>query len=492
MTEVFKKGRFEKKTPSERQKGSWLYYALPMIVVWIFFLLIFFPGFMTDDAFYEWRQAVSGQYNDWHPILYALLIWLVSKIYFSPSSMVITQILMVSLSVAWGLAELENMRVSKKVLWILSLLFAVIPFNIIFTLNLWKDIPYSAAIFILAVIFLKIVNSKGEWLKGRWNWLGLGLILGVISLLRMNGIPVAFGSIILLLLFFRHDWRKLVFSTGILTVMLAMMFGPVYSILKVKHVPEFGTFIFLHHIAAHINAGTPLTPDEADYLSKLAPLDSWRYNCCAVNSTLIPIFPDLSFQKLDLPILKQDIKKPIIISVELFLRNPGVDFHHMVCISEVVWKIGSKCRGGVIGGLSPISKSMNPVDSYRISRNEFGFVPASIFPGLIRYANPFLQVNPSEPLHPLFYSPVIYLLMAISCTIVLIFRKKRANYILFLIPITLQTITLILVIQGPSVRFQYGVLLVGLLSLGFIFVPSMKDRYNPSKFQKTEAGKKFR
>ena len=391
------------------QVPSWILYSLPMIAVWLFFLLIFYPGFVTDDAFYQWRQTVSGQYNDWHPIFYALMIGLISKIYFSPASMVITQVLMVSFAVAWGLSELERMRVSKKVLWVLSFLFAIIPLNIVLTLTLWKDIPYSAAFLVLTVIFLKMINSKGKWLQGRWNWLGLGCILGVISLLRMNGLPVAFGSIILLLVFYRKEWQKLAYSGGIFIVMIVMLFGPLYSLLNVKRVPEFGSVLFLHHIAAHINAGTPLTPNEAEYLNHLAPIDHWRYNCCAVMPTLIPIFPDYSFQRLDLPLLKQDLQKPISISWDLFLRNPGVDLHHMACASEIVWKIGSKCGVMVTEGLSPLSNSGNPIDSYRISRNEFGFVAAPILPGMIRYANPYLLNNTSGFFLILFYTPVIYL-----------------------------------------------------------------------------------
>jgi hypothetical protein len=468
MSEIFIK---------RRSIQHWILFSLPMIGVWIFFLLIFFPGFVTDDAFYELRQFVSGHYNDWHPILYAILIGLITKIHFSPASVVIFQILIVSIAFAWGLGGLADMGVSRKILWMLAILCSIAPFNISLILTLWKDAPYSVCLLILSVIFLKTINTHGQWLRHPWHWLGLGFTLSAIALFRLNGFPVAFFSVFVLILFFRNQWKRITYAAGFLVVTLAVVFGPVYSTLHVKHVPEFGVAVFLHHIAAHINAGTPLTTDEREYLGKLAPLDSWRYDCCVVNPTLIPIFPKYSFQNMDLPILKEDINKPISISLALFLRNPGVDLHHMACASELVWKIGSKCGDMITESLSPLSNSLNPVESFRISRNEFGFKPASVFPLLIPYGNLYLQVNSSGFLHEIFYTPAIYLYLTIVSTLILAIRSRRTRFFLFLTPVLLQSLTLILINQSQSIRYQFGVLLVGLLSIGFIFVqrPNLMD-----------------
>ena len=220
----------------------------------------FFPGLISEDSVLQWQQILTGQYTDHHPLLYTLLIAFVSRIYYSPASVVISQIFMVSFALAWGFDELEHMGVSRKVLWGLASLCAILPVNILTAITLRKDVLYSAALLVLSIIILKIINSRGNWIKHTWNWLALGLSLAVIALTRINGYPVAIGSLLLILIFYHRAWRQIVGSAGVFILLLVIMYGPIYSTLNVKREPEFGTLLPFHHIAAHLQAGTPLSP----------------------------------------------------------------------------------------------------------------------------------------------------------------------------------------------------------------------------------------
>jgi hypothetical protein len=460
----------------KHKKGYWLLYALPMIAVSVFFLLIFFPGLVPQDSLVQWRMVLTGQYSDQHPILYTLLIGLLSRIYNSPSSVAIAQILMISLPVAWGLAELGGMGVSRKILWVLAVLFAILPVNILSIITLRKDVLYSAAIFILSIMFLKIINSRGTWLKKPWTWLGMGLTLAVISLTRLNGLPVALGSIALLLIFYRQAWRRLAASAGIFAFMLVAMYGPVYSLLKVKHVSEFGTVVFLHHIAAHLDAGTPLDAEEADYLGRLAPLNSWDYNCCQANPTMAAIFPGNDKENYDLPLLKQDIQKPARIALDLFLKDPLVDLRHMACAGQLVWSLQSSCPDVIRTGIIPLVGHMDPETSFSILPNPMRFASASKIPGLIRFANTYLQIFSNNLIHYINFTMPIYLYLTIYCTALLAVRKKDWRILLFAAIIIIQSITLLLINISQTYRYQYGVFLVGLISIGFLFIPIQTNR----------------
>lgn len=463
--------------PVKHKKGYWLLFALPMIAVWILFLLIFFPGLASQDSVLQWQQVLTGQYTDHHPLLYTLLIGLVSRIYYSPASVVITQVLMVSLALAWGLAEVERMGVSRKVLWVLSVLFAMLPVNILTTITLRKDVLYSAALLILSIIFLKIINSRGDWLILPWHWVGLGFTMGVIGLTRINGIPVAIGSVLLILIIYRSAWRQVAAAAGVFVLSMVVIYGPVSSVLKVKHEPEFGAQLPLHHIAAHLQAGTPLTPEEQDYLSKLAPLDGWNYDCCLVNSTSIAIFPGINEQIFDLPQLKQDIQKPTRLAVSLFLKNPLVDLKHMICAGQQVWSLQSSCPDRIITSLrSPQFIANYPNSYYFFPENQMGFQTNSILPFLIGFSNPYLQVFSKGLIHKVNYTTAIYLYLTIYCTALLSFRKKDRFFLLFLAPPLFQSIALFLVNMSQTYRYQYGVELMGMLSIGFLFVPLVRKR----------------
>jgi hypothetical protein len=252
-----------------------------------------------------------------------------------------------------------------------------------------------------------------------------------------------------------------------------VMNGPIYSYLKVKHIPELESVLFLNHIAAHLKAGTTLSPEESKYLNELAPLDSWGYDCCRVHATMIPIDPEFVTTTMDVPLLRQDPQKPLRIAFRLFLNDPSVDLRHMACAGELVWKVGSSCPELITNGLFPLSETADPEESHKIYYP--GFVADSRLPRLIRYANPYLQVFSTGFLHEVIYSPAIYLYIGILCTTLLAVRKRRWIFTLFLAPALIQSTVLFLINVAPAIRYQYGVVLVGLLSIGFLFVPGEKE-----------------
>ena len=464
-------------SPVKHKKGYWLLYALPMITIWGIFLLTFWPGLASQDPILQWQQVLTGQYSDAHPLLYTLLIGLVSRIYYSPAAVVIVQILMVSFSLSWGISELERMGVSQRVLWGLAILCALLPVNILSTITIRKDVPYSAALLALSIIILKLINTRGKWLQQPWNCLGLGVALGVVTLTRINGLPVALGLIVLILVFYHHQWRHLATAVGAFTLMMAIMYGPVYSILKVKHVPEFGEVLFLQHIAAHLQAGTLLTLEQEDFLGSLAPLNAWDYSCCEDRPIKLALFPEAAQQNFDMPLLKQEIQRPAKVALSLFLKDPLVDLRHMVCASQQVWSLNSTCSDWIIVSLSPLSENSNPVLSHRFPPNQMGFEADSRFPGLIRFANPYLQLFSKGFLHWVNYTTAIYFYLAIYCTALLAFRKRRGAFLLFLIPIMIQSATLLLINISQTYRYQYGVVLVGLLSIGFLFAAFGREQF---------------
>ena len=448
-----------------RKRLSWLLYALPMILFWGFFLFAIQPGYVPEDPMVQWQQVLSGNFTDQHPILFALFMGLVSRIYPFPASVAVSQILMVSFALAWGLAMLEDMGVSRIVLWGLAGLFALLPVNSLSVVTLLKDVPYSTAFLVLSIMILKTIRSQGEWLYGRWHWIGLGASLGSIALLRINGLPVALGSILIILIFFHHAWKRVVAAAGVLLLLVAAIYGPVYSMLKVEHVPEFGASLFLNHIAAHLKGGTSLTLDQGSYLNQLAPIPSWGYNCCGDNSTKYSLFPNArNVQNFDHPLLRQDLNKPVWIALDLFSRNPGVDIRHMVCASQIVWSINSSCPDRENIGIYTLLIEKN------ISKAE------GISGSLMRLSRYYFPVITARFNHNLNLMMALYLYSAIYCASILSIRTRKWKLMLFLTPVAIQSAVLMLINVSQTYRYQYGVALVGMLALGFLLVPLISEK----------------
>ena len=117
------------KTPVKLQetaekKWAWLKYSLPMIGVWSLFLLVFWPGIMTADSIDQWGQMIAGRFSDWHPAFHTFVIWLTTRIWFSPAALAILQICALSLAIAWSLSVLRRIGLPSTAAWVISCIFA--------------------------------------------------------------------------------------------------------------------------------------------------------------------------------------------------------------------------------------------------------------------------------------------------------------------------------------------------------------------------------
>ena len=66
-------------------KRNIIYYALPSLFVWLLYYIAFYPAGMTPDSLAQWDQAHTGEFNDWHPIVFTWFIMLLTIIWDSPA-----------------------------------------------------------------------------------------------------------------------------------------------------------------------------------------------------------------------------------------------------------------------------------------------------------------------------------------------------------------------------------------------------------------------
>lgn len=97
----------------------------------------FYPGSMTWDSLEQLRQARTGDYNDWHPPVMALIWSLFLYIKDGPGAMLVFHI-----SMLWAAAILFY-RLSVRQKWpyaILFLLIPILPWVMNFEFVIWKDV----------------------------------------------------------------------------------------------------------------------------------------------------------------------------------------------------------------------------------------------------------------------------------------------------------------------------------------------------------------
>jgi len=220
--------------PVESQRLTWLWFALPSFLVWSFYLLSFWPGSMSPDSMMQWKQVLNGHLRDWHPAFHTMNLWLLTRMKLSPATVAIAQIIALGSAMGWALSVLQRYGISKAILWITSLFFALCPVNGFMVITLWKDIAYSIVLLILAVYVFQIVMQKGVWLVRSKNWILLGCMLALVSLYRHNGILPAFATVVFLLCFYLRYWKAIALAAILAFILHTGIRGPLYNALDVR------------------------------------------------------------------------------------------------------------------------------------------------------------------------------------------------------------------------------------------------------------------
>jgi len=228
--------KLEYTIPKQSGKYDWFWFALPSLIIWLFYLLSFWPGSLSPDSLDQWEEVIGikAHFRDWNPAFHTMTIWLITRIKLSPASVAIVQILALGSTVGWALSIFQRYGFSKPVLWFTSLLFALLPVNGFMVITLWKDILYSIVLLILAMYVFQIVMENGLWLIKRKNLLFLGGVLALVSLYRHNGIiPAALTGLLLLCCYLKY-WKGIIFASMLALLIHIGVRGPLYNALEVE------------------------------------------------------------------------------------------------------------------------------------------------------------------------------------------------------------------------------------------------------------------
>ena len=418
---------------------TWLLYSLPAFAVFSFYLLAFWPGAMSPDSLDQWKQVVRFSFKDWHPAFHSMNIWLVTRIWEAPITVSFFQIGILSVSFGWVMSRLQALGVSKSVLFICCILFACLPVNGLMSITLWKDIPYSVAMAVVALLLLEISINPNTWFNSTKNIFMLSLFLLLVSLYRHNGIIPAFGvPAILFIVYFRH-WKKVVTISSIVICSYMLIKGPLYNWMDVErgnpldHVyskigNKFSALSLLPHKKKEEGAGKTQVPD--DHLPEKA----------AKNSP----------GRFDMP----DRLKA---SSLLWRIKPLKGFYKRVDFVNLwgQWKSeGLRIR--------------------YISGNGFGFQEAPILPEMTKKIFRFFEVSKNHPFLSLMWRPALFLYIFIGAAIVASLRNRKL-LLLTLLPVLLNSLpTLLFVIHKSIFRYHYSIVITSLL----LSLPLLTTRFN--------------
>ena len=214
-------------------------FALLLSVDLIYLFLCAYPGVMTPDSVDQVHQVLTGVYHNHHPFWHTQVIRVCLAIgYFIfgslPAAVATYSVFsacFLSAAFAFLTMTLAEAGLTRNWRRILLLYLMLMPVHVIYSVTMWKNILFSAAMLIFVTVLFRILHGIG---KPRGNDL-LFFLSGWASCVWLSNGIGAFFLTWVILLFVLPQKRKLLFGMGAVTLGLSLfMIGPALHILGVR------------------------------------------------------------------------------------------------------------------------------------------------------------------------------------------------------------------------------------------------------------------
>lgn len=300
-----------------------------------------YPGGVTYDASNQWRQAQSGEYNNWHPVFHTLLVWLGSRLG-GYSVVLLLQIVFFALAMGCFACTVRGAGAPAWAVLVVQALCVGCPLVRCTLMTVGKDAAMCIGALCLFAQCLKMLKSGGEWLRRPINAVCFGLLLAFVSLVRHNGVLLALPMLLIAVFCFPAR-RGAALAAGAAACLMLLVRVPLYGALDIVYPGN----------TLEEAVGLPMTvmadikqasPERLDaranaLLDSLADEDEWRnvYKKGSYNSIKFTFPREL--------IARRDARELLSVAAQAALSNPRSAFNTVNDVCDLVWGVTGKNEG---------------------------------------------------------------------------------------------------------------------------------------------------
>ena len=443
------------------------------VIIFSFYLYVYNPGIMTFDSFNQVHQIASGRYTNWHPFFHTFIEMILYKIYSSPISVGIFQIL--TFSIIWmvickyfrnndkniNFADIKSDR-EFIIQSIITLIICLIPINAIYSITLWKDVLFSYALLFLCFLIKVLVDKK---CKVSIKFIVLmGFVMACVAQLRLNGIYVIVPLLIIMAYYlYRHDkTEKFFIKLPVIAIIFILLIASLNVVYNVEDNAKDATLSKTTHMLANY-----------DLYHKLDAKDSAKFheliNEKTVKDRYNTFFTDPVRNAANESVFEANKGEYIGMAVKYSLQDPIHFIKYMLSSSEITWDItrDSYWQGKPYyideNGANLESSRNNYFKAYHTKpvadyENVTGVNEGS---GLYNILNSFVYTaRTNVVLDTLFESPALYMFLSILAMAGIYYMTKSKDIILVYLPNLFNILVVFVSIPTQDNRYLYPNLLV--------------------------------
>lgn len=310
-------------------------FLIPFIV-FSFYLYVFAPGIMVYDSFNQLHQIATGEFTNWHPFFHTFIEMACLKVYGSPASVAVLQIL--TFSVMWMVICKYNRddNVESKIFLlqiVISLVISLIPINPIYAINLQKDILFSYFLLFLCFLMQVLVDRKAN--ASIPLIIAISVSLAFVAQLRHNGmiLVMVFLVILAIWMYVKNRDFKMTLAVPALTVVFILLISSLNFIYDVDDHQNDPMSDIVGHMLADYDMTLKIDPADQVKLDRLMSKKDLKkhYNIYWKDPTRGEI--------LDKKAWKENKSEYIDLAVKYSLRHPFHCFKYLLKSAPIVWDL---------------------------------------------------------------------------------------------------------------------------------------------------------
>ena len=429
--------------------------ALVCLLCWLPYFLYEYPGIMTADSIVQYEQIIGvNPLSNHHPVAHTLVIGFFYNIGMSLTGDAVkamsfyTLAQMVFLSLCCGRVVLEVKRFSGKMAEMVFSLcfFALVPFNAVFAVTVWKDVPFAGIVMLLGCRLCEMIfRDKPK----TFDFVLFSILSVLMSIFRSNG----WYAFLVCAPFFIYGFRKdIVKAAGavIVAVLISVIIkGPVMNAAGIIQ-PDFTESLSLpvQQVARVLVEDEKLDDNELELID--AVIDRTY-----IHELYAPDFADniKELVRAGHPeVIEKNKGKYLGLWLKLGMQHP---IHYVRAWFDL--------EGGYV--YPDVSYEVGNIDG--IMPNDYGLIPTPLIGGkaVIKGKEIFIKLGSFVPLYGMLWCAGAYTWFVIAVLILMLKEKKTMDGKLPVFLMLQIALVFTLLIAAPVVDFRYEYAVVMLMPL---------------------------
>lgn len=213
-----------------------------IFIAWMPYFLNYYPGVITPDSMGQICQGL-GIYDltNHHPVFHTFFISIAMNIgkvlgnyNLGVAIYSVIQMIVASGIFSFAIYYMAKRNIDSKFRILTLLFYAFYPVNGMYSITMWKDIPFAIAMLFFTIMITEIAINKENFMKSKRNTVLLTISMLLAILFRNNGLYVIILTIPCLFIFAKQYYKKLTVITCIVLVTYMIFKGPVFSLFNIK------------------------------------------------------------------------------------------------------------------------------------------------------------------------------------------------------------------------------------------------------------------